>query len=110
MQYLAHNNGRSPKRILWTQLDATMDLQNKLFMWLIFFLSLSEAAFTSLIKENETPMYSVGLALRYLSKAVFTKALLNGELIEIKVHIFWEGHKILRNLHLTFVLCSANQK
>ena len=22
-----------------------------------------------------------------------------------KVHIFWEGHKILRNLHLTFVLC-----
>ena len=26
-----------------------------------------------------------------------------------KVHIFWEGHKILRNLHLTFVLCSASQ-
>ena len=23
-----------------------------------------------------------------------------------KVHIFWEGHKILRNLHLTFVLCT----
>ena len=28
----------------------------------------------------------------------------------VKVHIFWEGHKILRNLHLTFVLCSASQK
>mgnify|MGYP006864198437 CR=1 FL=1 len=27
-----------------------------------------------------------------------------------KVHVFWEGHKILRTLHLTFVLCSANQK
>ena len=27
-----------------------------------------------------------------------------------KVHIFWEGHKILRNLHLTCVLCSASQK
>ena len=27
-----------------------------------------------------------------------------------KVHIFWEGHKILRNLLLTFVLCSASQK
>ena len=26
------------------------------------------------------------------------------------VHIFWEGNKILRNLHLTFVLCSASQK
>ena len=27
-----------------------------------------------------------------------------------KVHIFWEGHKILRNLHLSFVLCSASQR
>ena len=27
-----------------------------------------------------------------------------------KVHIFWEGHKILRKLHLTFVLWSASQK
>ena len=27
-----------------------------------------------------------------------------------KVHISWEGHKILQNLHLTFVLCSASQK
>ena len=27
-----------------------------------------------------------------------------------KVHIFSAGHEILRNLHLTFVLCSASQK
>ena len=27
-----------------------------------------------------------------------------------KVHIFWEGHKSLRNLYLTFVLYSASQK
>ena len=27
-----------------------------------------------------------------------------------KVHIFWEGHKILRNLYLNFVLFSASQK
>ena len=27
----------------------------------------------------------------------------------IKVHIFWEGHKILRNLHQLFVLCNASQ-
>ena len=27
-----------------------------------------------------------------------------------KVHIFLEGHKILRNLCLTFDLCSASQK
>ena len=25
----------------------------------------------------------------------------------IKVRTFWKSHKILRNLHLTFVLCSA---
>ena len=28
----------------------------------------------------------------------------------VKVHIFWEGHKILQNLPLTFVLSSASQK
>ena len=27
----------------------------------------------------------------------------------IKVHIFWEGHKILWNLRRRFVLCSASQ-
>ena len=27
----------------------------------------------------------------------------------IKVHIFWEGHKILRNLHCRFVPCSNRQ-
>ena len=27
----------------------------------------------------------------------------------IKVHIFWKGHKILRNLHQLFVLCTASQ-
>ena len=27
----------------------------------------------------------------------------------VKVHIFWEGHKILRNLHQFFVLCTASQ-
>ena len=27
-----------------------------------------------------------------------------------KVPIFWEGHKILQNIHLTFVLCSASQR
>ena len=26
-----------------------------------------------------------------------------------KAHMFWEGHKILRNLHLLFVLCTDRQ-
>ena len=29
--------------------------------------------------------------------------------MNIKVHIFWEGHKILRNLHQLFVLCKYCQ-
>ena len=29
---------------------------------------------------------------------------------DFKVHIFGEGHKILRNLHLNFVLCCASQR
>ena len=32
---------------------------------------------------------------------------LNTLILNFKVHIFWEGHKILRNLHLTFVLCNV---
>ena len=28
----------------------------------------------------------------------------------LKIHILWEGHKILSNIHLTFVLYSAGQK
>ena len=31
------------------------------------------------------------------------------DLTTFKVHIFWEGHKILRNLHRRFVLCSVSQ-
>ena len=30
--------------------------------------------------------------------------------VACKVHIFREGHKILQNFHLTFVLCSTSQK
>ena len=31
-------------------------------------------------------------------------------LLDIKVRIFWEGHKLLRNLHLTFVYSTCRQK
>ena len=34
---------------------------------------------------------------------------INNLLKYVKVHIFWEGHKILRNLHQLFVLCTASQ-
>ena len=34
---------------------------------------------------------------------------INIGIISSKVHIFWEGLKILRNLHQLFVLCTASQ-
>ena len=30
--------------------------------------------------------------------------------MNVKVHVFWEGHKILRNLHLTFDHSTYSQK
>ena len=30
--------------------------------------------------------------------------------LEFKVHTFWEGHKILQNLHLTFECMYCSQK
>ena len=51
-------------------------------------------------------LFSRGL-LRSLSERVMYIFFQN--LSSVKVQIFWEGHKILRNLHLTFVLCSASQ-
>ena len=38
----------------------------------------------------------------HIQKPIFTQ--------KSKVHIFWEGHKILRNLHLTFNYSTYSQK
>ena len=35
---------------------------------------------------------------------------LSGEYYIITIHIFWEGHKILRNIHLTFDCMCCSQK
>ena len=54
-----------------------------------------------LIRSLRTFCHSVSSVLLLLCKAMQKSS---------KVHIFWEGPKILRNPHLTFVLCSASQK
>ena len=62
-----------------------MNLRNSYYylLQILLFAQMSKGAFQALIKENESaPMYSVGSALRYLSKAVFTKALLNSKFNE----------------------------
>ena len=47
--------------------------------------------------------------LNYLVHKVYPLNFLSFDFIG-KVHIFWEGHKILRNLHLTFDLHYIGQK
>ena len=42
--------------------------------------------------------------------AEFFAVLFSNRLSNHKVHIFWEGHNILRNLHLTFVYLYCTQK
>ena len=37
-----------------------------------------------------------------MSKKRLKIILISEAVIDFKVHIFWEGHKILQNLHLTF--------
>ena len=37
-------------------------------------------------------------------------SLVNTQLFKIKLHIFWEGHIMLRNLHLTFDCMYCGQK
>ena len=45
----------------------------------------------------------------YPFSAVFDLMRLKQNEMYIKVHIYWEGHKILRNLQQLFVLCTASQ-
>ena len=49
-----------------------------------------------------------GGAFQYLILMIWRP---EGLVVFDKVHIFWEGHKILRNLHLTFdfVYCSQSK-
>ena len=44
------------------------------------------------------------------SDGASSKFQLKSKVIELKVHIFWEGHKILQNLYQLFVLCILQVK
>ena len=54
--------------------------------------------------------------LRYVVKFIYFEKATKFEEIslsfDVKVHIFWEGHKLLRNLHLTFdcMYCTCKSK
>ena len=61
--------------------------------------SVFEISFRKFRWKSESILYSIHAA----------RNLENSKSLLCKVHIFWDGHKILQNLHLTFVLCSATQ-
>ena len=82
-------------RIVWVRLWNFVDIQGNIFYEkpthskeIILFFEYNEWQF-----QSQTSMSRI---IRNLP-------------IPSKVHIFWEGHKILRNIHCRFVLCSASQ-
>ena len=61
-------------------------------------------------KEKNSPKARWFLHILYSSKNVHDSNVFSDFLqFSFKVHIFWVGHKILRNFHQLFVLCSASQ-
>ena len=52
--------------------------------------------------KSKTLLLRLGLLQGNLSNGIDNKT--------VKVHIFWEGHKILQNLHLTFDYSTYSQK
>ena len=90
------------------------------------FIYFSILVFTKFMKVNaEVGVCNIQSQLQYSAvkqlasdyqkvKAQVTTALMTageseGFILFFKVHIFWEGHKILWNLHQLFVLCTASQ-
>ena len=74
------------------------------------FLDLTHAPYTILTKKP-----GLGCKLYYLknTKLRYDKSILKwqkNEVSKCKVHIFWEGHKTLLNLHLTFDCVYCRQK
>ena len=75
-----------------------------IIIWLVF--SFIDNSHGGLITDENVPKFSVGSALRYLSKAVFTKALLRGkfetqlgstQLSNLMAHVVWES--LVRGKH-----------
>ena len=70
---------------------------------------------SKIILRNTKTFRKQSLLNAFLSRYVILKILVNVIyeiimfLLVFKVHIFWEGHKILRNLHQSFFRCTASQ-
>ena len=96
--------------------------KRRLFLWFSTFLQLFNFLASSLSDSSESfviPPPSTKVSLSgwkkikstvLITNQLFVRNLVKLQHVKFKVHTFWEGHKTLRNLHLTFVLCGASQK
>ena len=72
-------------------------------------LSSTEATVSLAIQWATLTFPHMGIWIKYSSQFQILCLKVPTNPTMIKVHIFWEGQKILRNLHQLFVLCTASQ-
>ena len=99
------------------------EVEMRFFAWLLRWkwwtprLSPSYLSSQTVHLSRKSKMYSTWVSLTDFLTFLLFRALeyliwkiVSSEIIaSIKVHKFWEDHKILRNLHQLFVLCTASQ-
>ena len=106
---LKHRKDLMGKRKEVQDLYSGLNLFKKLDVspWIMWFISSSQkkSLLSNLSKFTGWQLFS----LKMVKSCHFDYFLSFGKSIFLKVHIFWEGHKILRNLHQFCVLCTASQ-
>ena len=113
LQYLLHILLRkdflfvtcSKKKTRWSGSTINTSIINKIYHFYCRRYLMAKSSFlwtNKIILENEEITFNWRLGLAYRPPE-------NKQWKKVKVHIFWEGHKILRNLHHRFVLCSNGQ-
>ena len=87
-----------------------MDLKSFLLALLEFFDKVPR--FEPVCTDSKYGGYNITFPVKKIQYKVCNSKTIKGGLIleYIKVHIFWEGHKILRNLPLTFDYSTNRQK
>ena len=108
-------NGTSTFKLNWISNPTQVLRSNISYLILVNLVARIKLFWNSKVLCNNCLKRSIQLGFLCIKKMVLTCHSISRQSLwssysQVKVHIFWEGHKILRNLHLTFVLCSASQK
>ena len=108
------------KYLNWIDLEMTMHifmLKTALMDWLILVMSGSimtkvEGKYMkeAMVNKIAATTYSWSMSCHMFVKYVNHMRLRAFSFLFVKVHIFWEGHKILQNFYLTFDCMDCSQK